>query len=1462
MPTLTPNAGELFSRDMKRYQKLLNRRLLDQLDNEFTEWLDGNRRVDRRKNRHLTGSARRRRNEEMRRLKDRRTDDGQREAVSFLRKEIADNLAVLYRLTEYQETLRRSLAATDDETTRRDILLDHAEILGASSKQIGEDRKAFARWLDEGAIFDRYDRQRGELQQRLAFHVNRLGEVLEQIAVIHGTAGMEGVWRRLQIDELMLDLVEFPGDSRVDVEAVRCYRKCLVHLSEEAAARFLGGRTKAKFYSLATESHHDVWLQNEAISCLMWLDRESFLSIIRMRLAKFARVDEQHQETGQHDNLDRDDIFVRRHIVRELIAGSENREFWPVLKNVARDESVFVRQQLATGLWKLPAELATAMLEHFMLYESHPQVIAATLASAVENAGPAGMFAEWLRRWPACMKKHNDTFVLRAGLYAVTQWLTANGSLADYPQVVATYQSTILPTIRLLETSHPETKVRRWAAHAYQSLVCRIEPATRELLAELSEFSADLQPGQIRRLPKKLASRVAPESIARLLTVLAQDDYGFDLHYGWSGCWVARQPIFGNRLWRILHELCNPATDKRQAFSHTIGRVTRSLIRVPSQIMGELSRTNVPGEPFLIPSEGSWRPWLPLTDDFVSLLNLSILRPRTMKFFTSQGQTQVSAPHSWWQRLRAWLVLTWNFEKFANARDWQDGDDAPPATYVDQFRELGFEVEFLAYPDGPISNQNEIACGAEQPANDEQATDESVAKYFGCFGMMPAMGIPSLEHIEELIQRYSTYFYSIYDNTLQQLLVFVVLFALFFAGRHVYANWRLRKARNRIPLVVGGWGTRGKSGTERLKAALVNALGFGMVSKTTGCEAMFIHNDAFGEPLEIPLYRPYDKATIWEQSDVIQMAQRMDASVFLWECMGLNPTYVDILQRQWTRDDLSTVTNTYPDHEDIQGPAGYNVACTIAGFVPEDGKVITTEQEMRPIVRNRCRNVGTELRGVGWLESGLIPDEILDRFPYREHPDNIALVAAMADELNVEYDYALKAMADEMVPDLGVLKTYPVSNIRGRHIEFTNGMSANERFGCLGNWTRLGFDQHDPHADPQTWVSTVINNRADRVARSRVFSSIIVNDVEADCHFLIGTNLQGLVGFIEDDLALATATLSLADNEIYSSEAGLTALKKLARQYRLPTKPEHIVDCIEVMLAELGVPAGQVGSRWNQPEQLLSLLKQFGVGEEWLTAVQTQQSRLVTSYNEFVNLSSKIVAAENNDATWLQLDAEYQELARTWFRRKLFVVDDSGATGEQILDRIVRATPPGVRNRVMGMQNIKGTGLDLIYRFQDWQICYDACQSLSHSDPGVVQKGLSALQDLPVLGQLCDSIVRTTVGMAASRPDRNSEIIKQSLKEILAKADTSRSSIEQLCSAAETKSKNGSSSWSGLVKTLAGWLEEVLDVNDAIRRRTKSDQIYTDLAHQRISRQRAVMELRKINKRQKGGWLSASLKMK
>ena len=92
-------------------------------------------------------------------------------------------------------------------------------------------------------------------------------------------------------------------------------------------------------------------------------------------------------------------------------------------------------------------------------------------------------------------------------------------------------------------------------------------------------------------------------------------------------------------------------------------------------------------------------------------------------------------------------------------------------------------------------------------------------------------------------------------------------------------------------------------------------------------------------------------------------------------------------------------------------------------------------------------------------------------------------------------------------------------------------MSANERTGALGNWTRMSFDKHDCDAEPARWIITVVNNRGDRVARSEVFARFVVQDIGAHRHFLIGTNVSGLVGFLkialENHLKQIAPTLEL-----------------------------------------------------------------------------------------------------------------------------------------------------------------------------------------------------------------------------------------------------------------------------------------------------------------------------------------------
>lgn len=51
----------------------------------------------------------------------------------------------------------------------------------------------------------------------------------------------------------------------------------------------------------------------------------------------------------------------------------------------------------------------------------------------------------------------------------------------------------------------------------------------------------------------------------------------------------------------------------------------------------------------------------------------------------------------------------------------------------------------------------------------------------------------------------------------------------------------------------------------------------------------------------------------------------------------------------------------------------------------------------------------------------------------------------------------------------------------------------------------------------------------------------------------------------------------------------------------------------------------------------------------------------------------------------------------------------------------------------------------------------------------------------------------------------------------------------------------------------------MIDAGDAVRRRKRANRIYRDLAEERISGERAVKELKTLNRRQKGGWLWAGL---
>ncbi len=539
------------------------------------------------------------------------------------------------------------------------------------------------------------------------------------------------------------------------------------------------------------------------------------------------------------------------------------------------------------------------------------------------------------------------------------------------------------------------------------------------------------------------------------------------------------------------------------------------------------------------------------------------------------------------------------------------------------------------------------------------------------------------------------------------------------------------------------------------------------------------------------------------------------------------------------RDDISTITNTYPDHEDLQGPAGRNIPEVMTNFIPQKGHLLTTEEQMRPILADAARSLGTRMDSVGWLEAGLLPTDALRRFPYEEHPLNIALVLRMAAEMDVDSDFALREMADRVVPDIGVLKAYPIATIGGRRLQFVMGNSANEKFGALGNWKRMGFVEQDAYAEPGVLLTAVVNNRADRVPRSRVFADLLVNDVSLDFIVLIGSNLKGMQGYIDEALDTRVNDMTLWPESTRGEILPRDVLEAAARHLRIAFREEHVVDrlrsALTALVADLDVE--ELVACRADPENLKSVLLAADVADaDKVVLYLTEMQRTVREFEAIELLIG-------NAADKRGVDQAFRKQIKEWFQRKITVLGDFYASGDKVIDVLRDVTPPGTLNRTMGMQNIKGTGLDFVYRWQAWETIYLACEKSESADRLASAEGIQTLLTFQEFGVASEERVRATLSRLR---DSRGEGIGAQLELIAASLETQLAEVREKMNASRSGSQTDK---------IAEFLEGFLDPGDAVRRRKKADKIYRDMVAERISHERAARELKELNSRQKGGWL-------
>jgi hypothetical protein len=378
-----------------------------------------------------------------------------------------------------------------------------------------------------------------------------------------------------------------------------------------------------------------------------------------------------------------------------------------------------------------------------------------------------------------------------------------------------------------------------------------------------------------------------------------------------------------------------------------------------------------------------------------------------------------------------------------------------------------------------------------------------------------------------------------------------------------------------------------------------------------------------------------------------------------------------------------------------------------------------------------------------------------------------------------------------------------------------------------------------------------------------VFASIVVNDVSADMHVLIGGNLTGLVAYIREawDDYIRQISLWGGKSETSPTEA-VQMFTQMAHRFRQPYHEDQIRARVRVALQGIndaltqaalyqektpsGLEVEALASLWNDPTTLRDRLTASGIDASLVEGIINHLTRWQTALSEYQELIEKIHRSSGRDRE--ALETAFRELLWKWFQAKIVVIGDYYATGDQIINRICEETPPGFRNRVMGIQNIKGTGLDFVYRWQAWEACQKACTQLRSDETAVAERGLRAIVAFQDYGVLCEEYVKESVALAKRSPLAQRENVQNDLALVLSTLETAMHKVRERLSAV---SQSTGGRWDKAIETL----EKFLDAGDAVKRRKKANQIYRDMISERISHERAVLELQYLTKRQKGGWL-------
>ena len=1304
------------------------------------------------------------------------------QTIAFLRHQVENKQHSLQKLDASYQLFIERLSHAEISAEREFHILDYAQQLGANAEQLRQDKLAFNRWFDEGAVINRYQDAVADIEQTLKFLIGKLGDLSNRY-LKKSAKNITKAWQTLNLENFFLQLL-----AKTESEHVR-----------NALYRALANQVQ-----LIHNHNSDPELNANLIETLVLalehsttphLARLDILEILIHQRPTYIRAFMQ-QLIYQTDNCQLNQqqrLFILAALPKILISQTKLTQFCEKLLMLLAEHSYpRVRQSVIEQANNFSVIFLQQLLTERLKIETI-DAVRFTLVKQLSNPRlNRDNFAFEL--WWQLLKGDESIAIKRLALELCARMMLNQQLETTEPDTVfITYINCLNERL----SCEPQLAIRRFISRTreqlvsfqHQNVMAQLEQ-TLPSTATISQFNNDLD----------------EELLGRLLSRKAQQSEGYNVSKD-KLTWQIRSGYhYAFRTWRFLHEWRNPSTDKRQSFNHSKARKPSAFMHVPSCSVAEISATNVPGEPLFDSDEYSARPHLPLPDFLLSVLSQDNLK-QPAKTYTPDGILLVTPPKSLVQRIKSYFWLTINIDSLDALRK---GNEIEQNNYLEALSKHGFNFQFKAYGE-------QLGCAF--------AVEPGISKLFNKLSVSPLLVSVWLNFKE--------YLYSIYQNSIGQLIFFVAGFMVYFWGRHIRVSQRIKTDRRAIPVSIGGWGTRGKSGTERLKAALFSSLALKVITKTTGCEATLIYARSNGEQFEVPLFRPFDKASIWEQSDVLHFAKNVKADVFLWECMGLTPRYVKIL-RQWMQDNFSTITNAYPDHEDILGPTGFDVAKEMANFIAPNSQVFTSEQTMFPILDKDAVQKNSTLIQSHWGEGYQITPDIKALYPYEEHPDNIALVCKMAAHIGLGKDFVFKETSQRIVPDIGVLQHFSAAPFTDFNMSFVNSMSANERLATIENWRRL--DLFSLSNDPNKQTIALINNRNDRVARSKVFAHILAEDLPFDKMVVIGTNVDGFYSYYLQAFRERFQRIITNDD--------LQELELLCTQL-------HCIKTTDVLTTIISAALGRQCTESEFTDLVNTAQFTSWLNEHASTLNTQQQANLLDIFNHYLSyqqIKPLLGELQNNQQ---QLEKILLHLVKS----KCILITNPKVTPDQLTLKLASLARPNSHQVIIGMQNIKGAGLGYVYSWQQWQKIHDSVNTLldNNCSASLFKKTLTRLSLINSFSHLEHAYLNTALLEIKKMHHAQNELSQAELVHI---SERLNKHLHHGDEQADGKQQGP------LARFAIQVAESFLDAGAAVKRKKIANQVYKDIAAQRITLEKAISVLGKLNRNQKPGWLTFSNKDK